>query len=111
MPSNYRIFLMLLLPGGSLACLPTPFLPLPAVIMAGGLVALLCLAALAAPLLRGRIAVEPTPPSSLDAEISQPQKATQTRVSRSPSNEHNEGSLVDQMLAQGRYALLLRPQI
>jgi len=53
MPVIYRIFLMLLLGGGALACVAAGISQQHGVIMAGGLAALLCLAGLATPLPRG----------------------------------------------------------
>ena len=111
MPSNYRTFLMLLIAGGSLACLGISYSQQSGVIMAGGLAALLCLTALAAPLLRRESAAKPTSLCAFPPENSPPKNAKRMDPSRPNREGTNEGSLVDQMLAQGRYALLLRPQI
>ena len=109
MPSIYRIFLMLLLAGGSLACIATGYSQQHGVIMAGGLAALLCLTALAAPPPREKAAAHQPAPRTVPPAQS---KLEQLPPADSLGSTHShEGSLVDQMLAQGRYALLLRPQI
>ena len=116
MSTNYRIFLMLLVGGGGLACVAAGVSQRHGVFMAGGLVALLCLAGLAAPLPRGATAARlslarffrrPLPEAYPLAET------TLEEANRSVAevNPVNDRSLVDQMLSQGRYALLLRPQI
>ena len=114
MPTNYRIFLMLLVGGSALACVAAGLSQQHGVVMAGGLAALLCLAGLAAPLPRGATAARlslarffrrPLPETYPLAET------TLAEASRSVAAESGGGSLVDQMLAQGRYSLLLRPEI
>ena len=113
MPVIYRIFLMLLLGGGALACVAAGISQQHGVIMAGGLAALLCLAGLATPLPRGAAFRHP-----LAGFFRKPlpetypvHETTLAEASRSAIAAIGEGSLVDQMLAQGRYALLLRPEI
>jgi iron(II)-dependent oxidoreductase len=113
MPVIYRIFLMLLLGGAALACVAAGISQQHGVIMAGGLAALLCLAGLAAPLPRGATTRHPLAhffrkplPETYPVADS-----TLAEASHSAMAACREGSLVDQMLAQGRYALLLRPEI
>ena len=113
MPLMYRLFLMLFIGGAALACVAAGISQQHGVIMAGGLAALLCLAGLAAPIPRGatsrhplaRFFRKPLPESYPVAESS---IAEASRCVATPSGE---GNLVDQMLTQGRYALLLRPEI
>ncbi|MFN0017842.1 MAG: formylglycine-generating enzyme family protein [Pirellulaceae bacterium] len=112
MPKIYQILLMLLLAGCALACVAIGFAQQQGVFMVGGLAALLCLAGLAAPRPRGKTAAQ----RALTRLFRRPENGA-------PGNEHlaenipaltegnGEGSLVDQMFAQGRYALLLRPEI
>jgi gamma-glutamyl hercynylcysteine S-oxide synthase len=114
MPKTYRIFLMLLISGGALACVAAGLSRQHGVVMAGGMATLLCLAGLAAPIPRGAT----TARLSLSRFFRQPQPesaplapVTLAEASRYVAAESSGGSLVDQMLAQGRYALLLRPQI
>lgn len=114
MPTIYRIFVMLLVGGGGLTCVAAGLSQQYSVVMAGGLAVLLCLAGLAAPLPRGATAARlslarffrrPLPETYPVAET------TLAEASRSVAAGGGGGSLVDQMLAQGRYALLLRPEI
>jgi gamma-glutamyl hercynylcysteine S-oxide synthase len=116
MPTNYRIFLMLLVGGAALACVAAGISQGHGLFMAAGLVTLLCLAGLAAPLPRGatagrlslaRFFRQPLPETYPVAEATI-EEATRTVVQ---DRIIPEGNLIDQMLSQGRYALLLRPQI
>ncbi len=113
MTAVYRILLLLLVGSGAFACVAAGWSQQHGVVMAGGLAALLCLAGLAAPLSRGakarhplaRFFRQPLPEAYPIAE------ATLAETSSCVISGNCEGSLVDQMLSQGRYALLLRPEI
>ena len=108
MPTTYRIFLLLLVSGAALACVAAGISQHYGVVMAGGVAVLLCLAGLAAPLPRGASLFQFTKPlpESYPLTDESLEEATRSVVART-----DEGDLVGEMLAQGRYALLLRPQI
>jgi iron(II)-dependent oxidoreductase len=112
MPRNFQIFLMLLLAGGALACLAIGVAQQQGVFVVGGLAALLCLAGLVAPRPRGVTAAKRALSHVFRQRENGPPGNETLSDSRPALAEWNgEGSLVDQMFAEGRYALLLRPEI
>lgn len=111
MSKAFRVFLILLLAGGSLACAATGFSLQQGVLIAGGVAALLCLAALAEPLYRGLTLAGLNSSRLVQSEKSPPEQSPKSEPGCSLVGKDQEGSLVDQMFAQGRYALLLHPQI
>lgn len=111
MPVMYRYFLMLFVGGAALACVAAGISSQHGVIMAGGLAALLCLAGLAAPIPLGATSRHPLARFFRKGEPEAHQPAEPDAADVSVAIPSGEGSLVDQMLTQGRYALLLRPEI
>jgi gamma-glutamyl hercynylcysteine S-oxide synthase len=111
MSKAFRVLLLLLLAAGSLACAATGFSLQQGVLIAGGVAALLCLAALAVPPHRGLTFAGLNSSRLVQSTESPREQLPKSEPDCSLVGKDQEGSLVDQMFAQGRYALLLHPQI
>jgi gamma-glutamyl hercynylcysteine S-oxide synthase len=112
MPKNYQFSLMLLLAGGALASVAIGFTQQQGVFIVGGVAVLLCLAGLVAPHPRVQTAAQRALSHVFRRQENDSPAIESPSVSRPALTQWNgEGTLVDQMFAEGRYALLLRREI